>query len=165
MVPKMSDNNPKPPDSPESDFSKQWHSELYDYLNLDDDQLPCDDLDSFVSGHVPSHNTQANEVGDLVGSSTHQEEFSISKQRDVDEKKEVRDRVAFKTKSEIEIMNDGFKWRKYGKKKVKNSPNPRNYFKCSVDGCSVKKTVEREKDDPRYVITTYVGTHTHPSNS
>lgn len=44
---------------------------------------------------------------------------------DVDEKKEVRDRVAFKTKSEIEIMDDGFKWRKYGKKKVKNSPNPR----------------------------------------
>lgn len=41
------------------------------------------------------------------------------------EKKEVRDRVAFKTKSEIEIMDDGFKWRKYGKKMVKNSPNPR----------------------------------------
>jgi len=44
---------------------------------------------------------------------------------DKDEKKEVRDRVAFKTKSEIEIMDDGFKWRKYGKKMVKNSPNPR----------------------------------------
>ncbi|XP_068481980.1 probable WRKY transcription factor 50 [Phaseolus vulgaris] len=162
MVPKMSDNNPKPPDSPESDFSKQWPSELYEYLNLDDDQLACDELDSFVSGHVLSPNTdQANEVGDLVGSSSHHEEFSTN----VDEKKEVRDRVAFKTKSEIEIMDDGFKWRKYGKKKVKNSPNPRNYYKCSVDGCSVKKTVEREKDDPRYVITTYVGTHTHPSNS
>jgi hypothetical protein len=41
------------------------------------------------------------------------------------EKKEVRDKVAFKTKSEVEILDDGFKWRKYGKKMVKNSPNPR----------------------------------------
>lgn len=27
--------------------------------------------------------------------------------------------------SEIEILDDGFKWRKYGKKMVKSSPNPR----------------------------------------
>lgn len=41
------------------------------------------------------------------------------------EKKEAKERVAFKTKSEIEILDDGYKWRKYGKKMVKNSPNPR----------------------------------------
>lgn len=41
------------------------------------------------------------------------------------EKKQTRERVAFKTKSEVEILDDGFKWRKYGKKMVKNSPNPR----------------------------------------
>lgn len=40
-------------------------------------------------------------------------------------KKEAKERVAFITKSEIEILDDGFKWRKYGKKMVKNSPNPR----------------------------------------
>lgn len=38
---------------------------------------------------------------------------------------EAGHRVAFKTKSELEVMDDGFKWRKYGKKSVKNSPNPR----------------------------------------
>lgn len=43
----------------------------------------------------------------------------------VQERQEVRERVAFKTKSEVEILDDGFKWRKYGKKMVKNSPNPR----------------------------------------
>lgn len=41
------------------------------------------------------------------------------------ERREVKERVAFKTISEIEILDDGFKWRKYGKKMVKNSPNPR----------------------------------------
>ncbi|CAA3019281.1 probable WRKY transcription factor 51, partial [Olea europaea subsp. europaea] len=33
-------------------------------------------------------------------------------------------RFAFRTKSTLEIMDDGFKWRKYGKKMVKNNPNP-----------------------------------------
>nr|GMC46992.1 probable WRKY transcription factor 50 [Ipomoea batatas] len=72
-----------------------------------------------------------------------------------------REKFAFKTKSEVEILDDGYKWRKYGKKMVKNSPNPRNYYRCSVDGCQVKKRVERDKDDPSYVITTYEGIHNH----
>ncbi|GAA0148567.1 DNA-binding transcription factor [Lithospermum erythrorhizon] len=75
----------------------------------------------------------------------------------------TKKRFAFRTKSQVEILDDGFKWRKYGKKMVKNSPNPRNYYRCSVDGCKVKKRVERDKDDPTYIITTYEGTHTHPS--
>ncbi|XP_011100937.1 probable WRKY transcription factor 50 [Sesamum indicum] len=77
------------------------------------------------------------------------------------EKKEIKDKVAFKTKSEVEVLDDGFKWRKYGKKMVKNSPNPRNYYRCSVEGCPVKKRVERYKEDPRYVVTTYEGIHNH----
>lgn len=34
-------------------------------------------------------------------------------------------RIAFRTKSVMEILDDGFKWRKYGRKTVKSSPNPR----------------------------------------
>ncbi|CAI0448372.1 unnamed protein product [Linum tenue] len=73
----------------------------------------------------------------------------------------AKERVAFKTKSEVEVLDDGYKWRKYGKKMVKNSPNPRNYYKCSTERCSVKKRVERDRDDPSYVITTYEGVHNH----
>ncbi|KAJ6398045.1 hypothetical protein OIU77_018952 [Salix suchowensis] len=72
-------------------------------------------------------------------------------------------RVAFRTKSELEVMDDGFKWRKYGKKSVKNSPNPRNYYKCSSGGCDVKKIVERDREDSTFVITTYDGVHNHES--
>jgi hypothetical protein len=39
----------------------------------------------------------------------------------------------------------------------------RNYYRCSADGCGVKKRVERDRDDPRYVITTYDGVHNHAS--
>lgn len=73
----------------------------------------------------------------------------------------VNGRIGFRTRSEVEILDDGFKWRKYGKKAVKNSPNPRNYYRCSTEGCGVKKRVERDRDDPRYVITTYDGVHNH----
>lgn len=72
-------------------------------------------------------------------------------------------RVAFRTQTEVDVLDDGFKWRKYGKKSVKNSPNPRNYYRCSTEGCSVKKRVERDRDDPSYVITTYDGVHNHTS--
>lgn len=40
----------------------------------------------------------------------------------------------------------------------------RNYYKCSVEGCPVKKRVERDREDPKYVITTYEGVHTHESS-
>ncbi|XP_062208361.1 WRKY transcription factor WRKY24-like [Phragmites australis] len=70
-------------------------------------------------------------------------------------------RIGFRTRSEVDVLDDGFKWRKYGKKAVKSSPNPRNYYRCSVEGCGVKKRVERDRDDPRYVVTTYDGVHNH----
>lgn len=38
---------------------------------------------------------------------------------------EVSPRVTFRTRSQFEIMDDGYKWRKYGKKFVKNNSNPR----------------------------------------
>ncbi|MBA0808499.1 hypothetical protein Gohar_024234 [Gossypium harknessii] len=70
-------------------------------------------------------------------------------------------KVAFRTRSCLEIMDDGYKWRKYGKKKIKNNPNPRHYYRCSREGCKVKKRVEREREDEQFVITTYEGKHNH----
>ncbi|KAK3165263.1 hypothetical protein QOZ80_1AG0031030 [Eleusine coracana subsp. coracana] len=73
------------------------------------------------------------------------------------------DRIAFRMRSDEEVLDDGYKWRKYGKKSVKNSPNPRNYYRCSTEGCNVKKRVERDRDDPTYVVTMYDGVHNHVS--
>ncbi|RAL37960.1 hypothetical protein DM860_000654 [Cuscuta australis] len=87
--------------------------------------------------------------------------FKRGSKKDGGNKKGAKQKFAFKIKSVIEVLDDGYKWRKYGKKMVKSSPNPRNYYKCLVNGCPVKKRVEREKEDPRNVITTYEGTHNH----
>ncbi|XP_051129322.1 WRKY transcription factor 23-like [Andrographis paniculata] len=71
-------------------------------------------------------------------------------------------RFAFMTKSEIDHLDDGYRWRKYGQKAVKNSPFPRSYYRCTSTACGVKKRVERSSEDPSIVVTTYEGTHTHP---
>ncbi|KAL0923919.1 hypothetical protein M5K25_004707 [Dendrobium thyrsiflorum] len=73
-------------------------------------------------------------------------------------RRKVREpRFCFKTMSEVDVLDDGYKWRKYGQKVVKNTQHPR----CTQDNCRVKKRVERLAEDPRMVITTYEGRHAH----
>ncbi|KAJ7943368.1 WRKY transcription factor protein [Quillaja saponaria] len=70
-------------------------------------------------------------------------------------------RFAFMTKTEVDNLEDGYRWRKYGQKAVKNSPFPRSYYRCTNSKCTVKKRVERSSEDPTIVITTYEGQHCH----
>ncbi|KAJ1419273.1 WRKY domain [Sesbania bispinosa] len=70
-------------------------------------------------------------------------------------------RVVVQTTSEIDILDDGYRWRKYGQKVVKGNPNPRSYYKCVTPGCPVRKHVERAAHDMKAVITTYEGKHNH----
>uniref|UniRef100_A0A7N0TEE0 WRKY domain-containing protein n=1 Tax=Kalanchoe fedtschenkoi TaxID=63787 RepID=A0A7N0TEE0_KALFE len=70
-------------------------------------------------------------------------------------------RLVLQTVSEVDMVNDGYRWRKYGQKFVKGNPNPRSYYRCSTAGCPVKKHVERASHDAKVVITTYEGQHDH----
>ncbi|KAL9229995.1 hypothetical protein vseg_005399 [Gypsophila vaccaria] len=70
-------------------------------------------------------------------------------------------RVVVQTVSEVDILDDGYRWRKYGQKVVRGNPNPRSYYKCTYTGCPVRKHVERASHDPKAVITTYEGKHNH----
>ncbi|KAF8013109.1 hypothetical protein BT93_I1089 [Corymbia citriodora subsp. variegata] len=77
------------------------------------------------------------------------------------EKKIRRPRIAFQTRSQVDILDDGYRWRKYGQKAVKNNRFPRSYYRCTHPGCNVKKQVQRLTKDEGVVVTTYEGTHTH----
>ncbi|WOG94630.1 hypothetical protein DCAR_0313926 [Daucus carota subsp. sativus] len=70
-------------------------------------------------------------------------------------------RVVVQTISDIDILDDGYRWRKYGQKVVKGNLNPRSYYKCTNPGCLVTKQVERASHDLKAVITTYQGKHNH----
>ncbi|XP_022876423.1 probable WRKY transcription factor 23 [Olea europaea var. sylvestris] len=85
------------------------------------------------------------------------------KPKKTSQKRQREQRFAFMTKSEVDHLEDGYRWRKYGQKAVKNSPFPRSYYRCTNASCSVKKRIERCLYDPTIVMTTYEGQHTHPS--
>lgn len=70
-------------------------------------------------------------------------------------------KIIVQTTSEVDLLDDGYRWRKYGQKVVKGNPNPRSYYKCTSQGCNVRKHVERAASDPKAVITTYEGKHNH----
>ncbi|KAI3452893.1 hypothetical protein Pfo_009556 [Paulownia fortunei] len=88
---------------------------------------------------------------------------TASKAKRKGQKRIRQPRFAFVTKSEIDHLEDGYRWRKYGQKAVKNSPFPRSYYRCTNSKCMVKKRVERSSEDPSVVITTYEGQHSHHS--
>ncbi|KNA13964.1 hypothetical protein SOVF_111800 isoform A [Spinacia oleracea] len=91
---------------------------------------------------------------------------SAVKMKKIKGRRKVREpRFCFKTMSDVDVLDDGYKWRKYGQKVVKNTLHPRSYYRCTQDNCRVKKRVERLAEDPRMVITSYEGRHVHsPSN-
>ncbi|CAN4114203.1 unnamed protein product [Withania somnifera] len=87
---------------------------------------------------------------------------SIKMKKIKSSRRKVREpRFCFKTMSDVDVLDDGYKWRKYGQKVVKNTQHPRSYYRCTQDNCRVKKRVERFAEDPRMVITTYEGRHVH----
>ncbi|XVF16804.1 hypothetical protein REPUB_Repub10bG0063700 [Reevesia pubescens] len=95
------------------------------------------------------------------GSENHGSDKSKKVNKPKKEKRQREPRFAFLTKSEIDHLEDGYRWRKYGQKAVKNSPYPRSYYRCTTQKCGVKKRVERSFQDPSVVITTYEGHHNH----
>ncbi|KAL7120930.1 hypothetical protein ACP275_02G152100 [Erythranthe tilingii] len=92
----------------------------------------------------------------LGGSSSSAEKNKVKIRRKLREP-----RFCFQTRSEVDVLEDGYKWRKYGQKVVKNSLHPRSYYRCTHSNCRVKKRVERLSEDCRMVITTYEGRHNH----
>ncbi|KAG6438410.1 hypothetical protein SASPL_103352 [Salvia splendens] len=49
----------------------------------------------------------------------------MMKKKKKSEKKVKRPRFAFQTRSSVDILDDGYRWRKYGQKAVKNNKFPR----------------------------------------
>ncbi|CAA6662964.1 unnamed protein product [Spirodela intermedia] len=73
----------------------------------------------------------------------------------------VEPKIIVQTTSEVDLLDDGYRWRKYGQKVVKGNPNPRSYYKCTSPGCNARKHIERSSTDHKVVITTYERKHNH----
>ncbi|KAK6140801.1 hypothetical protein DH2020_025455 [Rehmannia glutinosa] len=78
----------------------------------------------------------------------------IDKRRICGSRKSSVPRFAFQTRSEEDILDDGYRWRKYGQKSELLSMYASN-MQC-------EKQVQRLSKDSAIVETTYQGIHNHP---
>ncbi|XP_052197107.1 probable WRKY transcription factor 45 [Diospyros lotus] len=106
------------------------------------------------------NNSKTSTTGSIWGSGIDDHDESKSSKKK-GEKKTRRPRFAFQTRTQVDILDDGYRWRKYGQKAVKNNKFPRSYYRCTHKGCNVKKQVQRQSKDEGIVVTTYEGVHTH----
>ncbi|OIV95354.1 hypothetical protein TanjilG_07510 [Lupinus angustifolius] len=133
--------------------------ECFEVLNTHQPSTPNS---SFISS---ASNEVVNDEHNKIVEQLHEKQNTNkkSKTKKTNEKRKREPRFAFMTKSEVDHLEDGYRWRKYGQKAVKNSPFPRSYYRCTNTSCNVKKRVERSFTDPSIVVTTYEGKHTHSS--
>ncbi|KAL3525899.1 hypothetical protein ACH5RR_014271 [Cinchona calisaya] len=115
------------------------HDEMEDSATVIDEDNDDDD--------EPNAKRRSTEVGACVPGPSH--------------KTVTEPKIVVQTRSEVDLLDDGYKWRKYGQKVVKGNPHPRSYYRCTFAGCNVRKHVERASADPKAVITTYEGKHNH----
>lgn len=70
-------------------------------------------------------NNPQSRTTNCVGSESngHHDHAKLGKKKG--EKKVRKPRYAFQTRSQVDILDDGYRWRKYGQKAVKNNKYPR----------------------------------------
>ncbi|KAL0344148.1 UNVERIFIED_CONTAM: putative WRKY transcription factor 75 [Sesamum angustifolium] len=100
-------------------------------------------LDGFVGFKSPEIHFPAAELRDHEGPAYINGNYSETKSsvgssgKKKGEKKIRKPRFAFQTRSQVDILDDGYRWRKYGQKAVKNNKFPRNYYRCTYQGCQM----------------------------
>jgi len=66
--------------------------------------------------------------------------------------------------SQLVMPEDGYEWKKYGQKFIKNIQKFRSYFRCRHRLCGAKKKVEWHPSDPSGALrVVYEGAHQHGS--
>ncbi|KAH0462233.1 hypothetical protein IEQ34_009808 [Dendrobium chrysotoxum] len=133
----------------------------YSAITSENNSLKMDTGGDIIDHHRNGHKKKA--IFDVEGDDEDDKgRNEVSGGKKKGEKKVRRPRFAFQTRSQVDILDDGYRWRKYGQKAVKNNHFPRSYYRCTHQGCSVKKQVQRLSKDEEVVVTTYEGIHTHP---
>ncbi|CAJ1931984.1 unnamed protein product [Sphenostylis stenocarpa] len=129
-------------------------------MDPESSQATADHLSGSDSEEVGDHEAEVDEKN--VEPDPKRSKTEVSNSDPASSHKTVTEpRIIVQTTSEVDLLDDGYRWRKYGQKVVKGNPYPRSYYKCTTPGCNVRKHVERASTDPKAVITTYEGKHNH----
>ncbi|KAG5250137.1 WRKY transcription factor [Salix suchowensis] len=86
-------------------------------------------------------------------------ETSMETHEEVDREEQDTDRGG----QRLVLPEDGYEWKKYGQKFIKNIGKFRSYFKCQNRNCVAKKRVEWSRPD--HLRIEYKGSHSHVSST
>ncbi|KAM5582231.1 WRKY transcription factor 44-like [Rosa sericea] len=81
------------------------------------------------------------------------------------EGEEVQDNTSSGGSNKLVIPEDGYEWKKYGQKFIKNVRKFRSYFKCQNSNCRAKKRAEWSSSKPDELRVVYEGVHNHTDNN
>ncbi|XP_029116312.1 probable WRKY transcription factor 40 [Elaeis guineensis] len=112
-----------------------------------------------LRAHVEKKREEMNSVNQSCSS------HNLIHRQPIEKIKSKSTRILVRTKEDNTslVVKDGYHWRKYGQKIIKDNPSPRAYFRCSMaPKCHVKKKVQRSADDKSVLVATYQGEHNHP---
>ncbi|KAK2447893.1 putative WRKY transcription factor [Trifolium repens] len=63
---------------------------------------------------------------------------------------------------EEKLLEDEWRWKKYGRKSIKGSPHSRSYYKCSsFKDCPARLQFEKSETEENTYVVTYRGNHDH----
>lgn len=110
-------------DSPISlPMPSQFSPDMLDWFNLfGGSDISCDHNKASSASHA---SVKAKNIASDQGEKSTSGE---NKAKVVRKRKAIPQRIAFHTKSDDDVLDDGYRWRKYGQKTVKNNPHPRYY--------------------------------------
>ncbi|KAL0658470.1 hypothetical protein Bca4012_079055 [Brassica carinata] len=157
IVYKGSHNHPKPQSTRRSSSSSSstFHSAVFDHHGDHSDSFVIQQDDNTTSGSLGDDELTVISRGEEEDCGSEPEakrwkgESETNGTGNGNGSKTVREpRIVVQTTSDIDILDDGYRWRK-------------SYYKCTTPGCPVRKHVERASHDMRAVITTYEGKHNH----
>ncbi|KAK9699884.1 hypothetical protein RND81_08G201800 [Saponaria officinalis] len=108
--------------------------------------------------HMSSHQDQ---IIAQKSSDQHSAQCSLAVLSSIEEKVVERDRDSRACDEPKTPKVDGYSWRKYGQKHVKNSGSSRSYFRCTNSSCCAKKKVQHFDESGEIIEVVYKGNHNH----
>ncbi|XP_074328949.1 putative WRKY transcription factor 51 isoform X2 [Apium graveolens] len=159
LFPSTSQNQYYPTNGPLLTQNSQIYLENIDWISTMLNGKPKENRDQMPPSPCVPVLASTNNTSNIGSGGGDCQNNCINKRRGASKtKKPNPPRVAFHTRSSEDILDDGYKWRKYGQKSVKHSKQPR----CTHHTCNVKKQIQRLSKDNSVVVTTYEGIHNHP---
>ncbi|MCO5614137.1 hypothetical protein L7F22_068418 [Adiantum nelumboides] len=119
------------------------------------------DVSSSYELHVPTARRDQSPLDMGVQTLVHRQHLNTSNHKRKRGAQESEDSVSFLVMNETPTIDDGYVWRKYGQKDIKDRSYPRAYFRCAQHNCPIKKQTESSSDIEGSVLITYIGKHNH----